>query len=342
MNLNHVLAYVDADVPVLVWGPPGVGKTAMLTGAAEARRVHLEVLIGSTLDPIDIGGYLVPTNGAIVAVPPPWAVRLRDAVASGRSAWLLLDELSCAPPSVQAALLRVVHDRMVGSCDLAGVRIIAAANPADTAADGGDLAAATANRFAHVSASADAATWVTGVLTRWGHGWQTSAQASAASSIAAYLRLHPTALMAVPADLVAAGRAWPSPRSWTAAIRAIAVSLPALHRAIVAGCVGDTAAAEWATWHAAQDLPDPEAVLSGSVKLPSRGDRCVAALGAMIAAVSVDRHDRGQRIDTAWGILASQRPDVILGAARSLLTLTDGEIPTVARALGDRLLSLGA
>ena len=56
---------------------------------------------------------------------------------------LFLDELSTAPPAVQAALLRVVLERVVGDLTLPDeVAVVAAANPPDQAADGWDLSGA--------------------------------------------------------------------------------------------------------------------------------------------------------------------------------------------------------
>src|ERR1017187_1286671 len=125
-SLPVIEALIAADVPVLLWGPPGVGKTAALLSLAKRANAHVEVLIGSTCDPIDVGGYLVPdASGVVCSSPPPWARRLSEALADNCPAWLMLDELSCAPPSVHAALLRVVHERRVGELDLGGVRVVA-------------------------------------------------------------------------------------------------------------------------------------------------------------------------------------------------------------------------
>ncbi len=64
--------------------------------------------------------------------PPQWAVRWYGA---GRGL-LFLDELSTATPAVQAALLRVVLERRVGSLRLPpGVRICRSQSTA-SAADG--------------------------------------------------------------------------------------------------------------------------------------------------------------------------------------------------------------
>lgn len=57
------------------------------------------------------------------------------------------DEISTAPPAVQAALLRVVLERVVGDLELPdGVAVIAAANPPEQAAGGWDLSATISRR----------------------------------------------------------------------------------------------------------------------------------------------------------------------------------------------------
>ena len=58
---------------------------------------------------------------------------------------------------MQAALLRVVLERVVGDLELpADVAVVAAANPPEQAADGWDLSAPLANRFCHLEWIADA------------------------------------------------------------------------------------------------------------------------------------------------------------------------------------------
>ena len=96
--------------------------------------------------------------------PPDWAVRL---VRAGRGL-LFLDELSTAPPAVQAALLRLVLERRVGALRLPpGVRIVAAANPRSSAADGWELSAPLANRFVHLQWTHDHEVVVRGLGGTW-------------------------------------------------------------------------------------------------------------------------------------------------------------------------------
>src|ERR1700735_4273062 len=117
---------VQAGVPVLLWGSPGTGKTSVVRALGESLGWPTEVVIGSIREPADFAGLPVVINGAVQMAPPLWARRL----AEGGHGLLFLDELTTAPPAVQAAMLRVVLERVVGDLALPeGVRIVAAANP---------------------------------------------------------------------------------------------------------------------------------------------------------------------------------------------------------------------
>ena len=114
-QLEALTLAVAAGLPVLLWGEPGIGKTAALTQLADALDLPLTTVIASVHEPTDFSG--LPVIGADPAVhgvpmaPPDWAVRLARC---GRGL-LFLDELSTAPPAVQAALLRLVLERRVGA-----------------------------------------------------------------------------------------------------------------------------------------------------------------------------------------------------------------------------------
>ncbi len=323
--MNTIGALLAADVPVLLWGSPGIGKTASIVATATEAGAHLEVLACGSLDSPDVVGYLVPHDGKLSQVPPPWAARLRAALDAGTPAWVFFDEASCARPSVQAALLRVIQEREVAGLSLRGCRVIAAANPAESAADGGWLAPAIAGRFAHVDVPAPPVQeWCNGLLRQWGLGWSRGG-ATGAASIAGWVQRQPKALMA-PAERQD-GRAWPSPRSWHAAARGLGSladkGFPcrgAAAEAVVAACVGAPAASEWHAWMMACDLPDPEAMLAGTATWPERGDQRLATATALVAAALVGDDDDvvTARVKAAWGRLAELRPEQALGAAQAL------------------------
>jgi MoxR-like ATPase len=103
-----------ARVPVLLWGAPGTGKTSTTRALAAAMGIPCETVIASIREPSDFAGLPVVDGVSVLFAPPRWAEQL---TAAGRGV-LFLDEISTAPPAVQAALLRVVLERTVGDLQL--------------------------------------------------------------------------------------------------------------------------------------------------------------------------------------------------------------------------------
>jgi hypothetical protein len=317
---------VQANVPVVLWGPPGTGKTARVHQMAERLGLTVETVILSQREPADVAGMpLPPAPGerGIRWEPPGWAVRL---AAAGRGI-LFFDELSCAAPAVQAAALRIIQERCVGELSLpAEVRVVAAANPPDQAAGGWDLEAPTANRLAHVEVSAD--------LTEWGewalaaHAGDRPGEVETRALVLAFLRARPGLLLAVPQDTAQRGRAWPSPRTWAAVARATAgLGTGEASVRIAQALVGDGPALEWCEWVRRQDLPDPEWVLAHPASwTPSeRGDATYAVAASVVAAVA--GKVTKERWGAAWAVLArvcdSGQPDLAAVAGRALARLGD-------------------
>src|SRR5689334_2438104 len=285
---------VAARVPVLLWGAPGTGKTSAIRAMAEVMGLPCETVIASIREPSDFAGLPIVVGGEVRFAPPAWARRLAEA---GRGL-LFLDELSTAPPAVQAALLRVVLERAVGDLTLPEeVAVVAAANPPEQAADGWDLSAPLANRLCHLTwlteprAVADglAGGWSAPVVPDLPGGWQAE-EVLSRGLVAAFLHVRPGLACAPPSDAAAAGRGWPSPRTWEMAARLTAAAGAAgigdeARSALIRGAVGDGAGVEFLAWLVEMDLPDPEQVLAdpASFRLPERGDRAYAALAAIAA-----------------------------------------------------------
>src|SRR5215831_18564571 len=159
---------VAANLPVLLWGEPGIGKSATLGQLAAGLALPLETVIASIHEPSDFSGLPIvgddPAHQGVPMAPPDWAVR----VARHGRGLLFFDELSSAPPAVQAALLRVVLERRVGSLQLPDqVRIVAAANPPASAADGWHLSPPLANRFVHLRWTHDPRVVARGLAGTW-------------------------------------------------------------------------------------------------------------------------------------------------------------------------------
>jgi AAA domain (dynein-related subfamily) len=321
---------VAARVPVLLWGAPGTGKTSTIRAMAETMGWPCETVIASIREPSDFAGLPVVVGNGVRFAPPGWAQRLAEA---GRGL-LFLDELSTAPPAVQAALLRVVLERVVGDLALPeNVAVVAAANPPEQAADGWDLSAPLANRLCHLAWEIDARTVADGLAGGWAapavpalpDRWE-GGVGLARGLVAAFLHARPALACAPPADAASAGRGWPSPRTWDMAARLLAAGDAGqageeARSALVRGCVGEGAGVEFLAWLVEMDLPDPEAVLAdpASFVLPKRGDRAYAAVAAVAAVVAAD--PTPQRWVAGWQVLgqaAAGAPDVAAVAARTL------------------------
>ncbi|MEM7326122.1 MAG: MoxR family ATPase [Actinomycetota bacterium] len=334
---------VGARVPVLLWGAPGTGKSSVVRDLADAMGWPCEVVIASIREPSDFAGLPVVVDGGVDFAPPGWATSL---AAAGRGL-LFLDEISTAPPAVQAALLRVVLERTVGDLRLPeDVVVVAAANPPDQAADGWDLSAPLANRFCHLQWVTDAATVAQGFTAGFTKpvvpNLEESAEvltarlAKARAEVATFLAIRPGVVTAPPTDRAAAGRAWPSPRTWEMAAGLVAAARSAqadgeVVAALVGGCVGDGPGIEFLSWLSELDLPDPELLLAdpAGFELPGRGDRAYAVLTAVAAAVAAN--PTIPRWEAGWQVLGragEQAPDVAALAARILVSCRPDGAPT--------------
>jgi hypothetical protein len=339
---------VAADLPVLLWGEPGIGKTAALQQLARTLGLPLTTVIASVHEPTDFSGLPVigadPATEGVPMAPPDWAVRL---VREGRGL-LFLDELSTAPPAVQAALLRLVLERRVGTLVLpAGVRIVAAANPRASAADGWDLSAPLANRFVHLQWTYDqdvvvrglGGTWPRAQLPTLDPGSLRASVAYARKAVTGLLTARPALIHQLPKSETRRGSAWPSPRTWDMAVRLTAFGTAAgtsrdVLSALVRGVVGDGPGLELLAWLDRMDLPDPEELLADPARavLPERGDQRQAVLDGVVAAFR-NRPERA-RWDAAWRVLVraleSGPPDVVVVPAASLAALRRDDWPLPA------------
>lgn len=331
---------IQARTPVLAWGPPGIGKTSTITAIADALSLPLEVVLASIREPADFSGLPVIREDGVVMEAPAWAKRLHKA---GKGI-LFLDEISTAPPAVQAALLRVVLDRVVGDLELpAGIAVVAAANPPECAAGGWDLSPPLANRFCHLSWSLDTQGWIDGMVQGWPvpsvprlpDGWEAGIPA-ARVLVASFIRHRPHLLLQLPESEDQAGKAWPSPRSWDMASRLLAATEAAkagedIAASLIAGCVGEGPGLEFLSWRRNLDLPDPEEVLRNPEKfrVPDRGDQAFAVLTAVVsAAVSNLTKDRWL---AAWQVLARAAEqgakDIAAASAKALAAARKPGLP---------------
>lgn len=307
--LDAVGCCIATRIPFLLWGEPGAGKTAVVESATDSGW-HVETLICSHYEPSDFAGLPVVNNGRVDLAPPHWAVRVAEH--DGPSV-VFFDEWTTASPAVQAAALRPLTHGEVGALKLPErVSFGAAANPADVAAAGWELAAPTANRFTHIEWSMPVSVFTESIVTgAWprirvpalaaGYSYQAGANRAL---VAAFLGIRSGQLSAIPKDAASRGRAFPTPRTWDYTARLMAAADPAglglkslgagaaeTVRLLVHGTVGAPVGHEFLTWLSALDLPAPEDLLAapcGDLLVGLRPDRVHVALQGMLAAVAAD------------------------------------------------------
>lgn len=337
--MRALAAAIRSNTPVLIWGMPGVGKTASIEAAARSWGYHPETIVGSVREAPDFMGF--PREDGSYT-PLAWASRLAEA----DRGLLFLDELTTAAPSVQRVMLRVIEERYVGDFHLPdSVAIVAAANPPEVAVDGWELAAPVANRLFHIDWHFDIEAWLDGVVTDFvdsappsldsmlGNGSDVD-KARVRGAITAFLRQRPELTQSFPANPADAGKAWPSPRTWTKAMAILGELRPDDDDAallVLKGCVGEGAAIEYLSWVAATDLADPEAVLANPAIVDwasERPDRLFALIGSVSALVRM-RLNADKKNSAVWesgmAVLVAcaegNRPDAATPAARALLNL---------------------
>lgn len=318
---------VSARIPALLWGNPGEGKTAAVESVA-ALGWHVETIIVTHSEPSDFAGLpVVSPDGNVEFAPPGWARRLAEV---DGPAIAFFDEFSTATPALQAAALRPLTHYEIGALKLPeSVSFVAAANPADVAAAGWELAAPTASRFVHLDWALPLEVYSEGLVTgTWPQmpvyatpDAYAAALAEELVLVTGFLRARESQLSVIPKDFESRGRAFPTPRTWDYAARlsafARAIGAPReVQRLLVEGCVGEAVCHEFMTWRSALDLPDPEDLLGdieGASFAGLRADRVYVVLQSVLAAVS--RSSTADRWTAAIRLCAKAAEEVGLDPA---------------------------
>ena len=259
--------------PVMLWGPPGVGKSQIVAQVAARHAVPVVDIRLSQMEPSDLRGIPFRVESRV-----EWAVPtlLPDAARHGPAGILFLDEITSAPPAVSAAAYQLILDRRLGDYRVPdGWAIFAAGNRQGDRGVTYAMPAPLANRFSHFEVEAH--------LDDWAH-W--AYQNGIDERLIAFLRFKPELLFDFDPVKNAGGEmAFPSPRSWEFAHRALHKfgDHPAQLAGALAACVGQAAGIECAAFIDSLDrLPDLDAICAGNnVPVPTEIDLQYAVAAAL-------------------------------------------------------------
>lgn len=331
MSRDSIYIAAQSGWPVLMMAGPGVGKSMWTYAFGDAMGMPVETLLLSTCDPSDVTGLpFINKDDQKSLAKPTWFRNLQE-----ERGLLFLDELSCAAPAVQAPALRVVNELAIEDEKMhPDTMVIAAANPADIAAGGWDLAPPLANRFWHATWELNHIEWVEGFLQGFPSpkipvlpkNWK-SYVGEKRALIAGFIRSRNELLYKLPEVESDQGGAWPSPRTWDmcADMLGAAESVGAgadVVAELATGSIGTGPGFEVITYIENLDLPDPEELLRhpDSFTLPTRGDQQYAVLGSVASRAIADLTEKNWM--AAWKIMliAAEEGaiDVATGAARDL------------------------
>jgi MoxR-like ATPase len=234
--LDKILASPH-NLPTMLWGPPGIGKSSLDQQAAERANLPFVQLELAVLPPQELMGLPYVKDGkSHYAAPGFWP--------STPNGILVLEDLSHALPAVQAMGMSLLLEKRVGQNRLPkGWKVLATGNRVVDAAGAHRIPTATASRMVHITVKEDITVWRNWGLANGIH-----------EDILGLLGLRPELLHRLDKD----APAWPSPRTWSMASHLHEMGLE------VDAAVGEGAAAELQSYvDLKSSLPALEPILSG-------------------------------------------------------------------------------
>ena len=192
--LSEFLLHVAVIRPVFIWGPPGIGKSAIVQQFARQVDLPCVSLLGSQLAPEDLIGVPQIVDGKSRFCPP--TVIARDAPYC-----LFLDELNACTHEVQKAFYSLIHERRLGEYELPrGSIVLGAGNRAQDSAIVRPMSSALLNRMIHVQLQPSHRDWL-----EWAHEHQIH------RTVLEYIQTRPDHLWSQPPKTE---EPFSTPRSW--------------------------------------------------------------------------------------------------------------------------------
>lgn len=253
-----ILKAFQSKRPVFLWGPPGIGKSEVVSEIADELGGAMIDLRMAQMEPTDIRGIpFFNKDLGKMDWAPPVDLPDEDFAAQYPIVVLFLDEMNSAPPAVQAAGYQLILNRRVGKYTLPDNVVIVAAGNRDS--DKGvtfRMPMPLANRFIHLEMRPDFASWQNWAVTKGIH-----------KDVVGYLSFAKQDIYDF--NSKSSSRAFATPRSWVFVsdlLKDEDVDYDTLYN-LVAGAVGEGLAVKFmAHRKIAGKMPEPTDILSGKVK----------------------------------------------------------------------------
>jgi AAA domain (dynein-related subfamily) len=282
LNREFLSAARGQHTPVMLWGPPGVGKSQIIAEIAAKHGAPIIDIRLSQMEPTDLRGIPFRKGDRV-----EWSVpaMLPDADRHGPAGILFLDEINSAPPTVSAAAYQLILDRRLGEYVIPdGWAIFAAGNRQGDRGVTYAMPAPLANRFTHYELETNLDDWID-----WAHAMDIDPR------IIAFLRFRPDLLFDF--DPAHNPVAFPSPRSWEYAHRALLKfgDTPDLLSDALQACVGGAAGVELGAFiENMENLPDIDAIIQGrEEQVPDGIDLQYGVAAALVRKARLEKDNAG-------------------------------------------------
>ena len=295
--------------PLFIWGQPGIGKSDIVAEVARAQGRPLIDIRLPLMEPTDIRGipYLADIkiydkDGNLVrddnGVPITdkqfrWSTPSDLPTDEMSRALVFFDEMSAAPPSVQAATYQIILNRRIGNYVMPNeVVIVAAGNRVKDKGVAYNMPMPLANRFTHLTLDVDKEDWLE---------WATLNRVH--KDVVGYINFQGGDLNQFNPSME--GYAFATPRSWYFASellqeegidgRLVDTTLPSdVLGDMIKGTIGEGVGTKFMTYrNQAANLPHARDVLLG--KVTKLNTKQIDVMYALVTALCYELKDQSER-----------------------------------------------
>jgi len=300
-------AALDADVPTMFWGPPGVGKSDLVHQVAAAREMEIRDVRISQLESVDLRGVPSVVDGRTYWNPPSFLPS--DPHSRGI---LFLDEINSGSTGTMAAAYQLVLNKALGEYKVPDSwRIVAAGNRIQDRSIVNAMPAALRNRFIHIEVETHLDDWCAWALQNNIH-----------FDVIAFLRQEPNLLnefdvgsnetrQREASQKLKDAKAFATPRSWAFLSKMLQVGIPqGAEYETYGSVVGDGVAANFIAYMKySSKMPNLDDVLlrPKQAEVPKEPGTLYATAAALATRMTDNNLERGvvymDRMPPEFGVM---------------------------------------